>query len=171
MSTSLMQSPEPGEERNQRWAAMLVGAVVVVAAVLVIWLFARSSGGTGPKAAAPPPYAALVKLTEIKMSTAQNFVGATVTYLEGKITNSGDKSVTRAIAEITFRNSLDQVAQQEQLPIMVIEDRPGYSDAVGLNLLPLAPGQSRHFRLTFEHVTADWNQAYPELRIVDVSVK
>ena len=166
-----MQPPEPAEQRNQRWSAMLIGAVLVAVAVLTIWVFTRTSGDTGTKAANPQPYAGLVKLTDVKMATAQNFVGATVTYLEGKITNTGDKMVTRAIAEVTFRNSLDQVAQQEQLPIMVIEDRPGYSDAVGLNLLPLAPGQSRPFRLTFEHVTADWNQAYPELRIVDVTTK
>lgn len=165
-----MQPSAPGDQSNQRWPAMLVGAALVVVAVLAIWMFTRPAE-TATKAANPHPYAALVKVTDIKMSTAQNFVGATVTYLEGKITNTGDKTVTRAVADVTFHNSLGQVAQQEQLAIMVLEERPGYSDAVGLNQLPLAPGQSRPFRLTLEHVTADWDQAYPEIRIADVTTK
>jgi len=35
----------------------------------------------------------------------------------------------------------------------------------------LTPGQSKPFRLTFEHLSEQWNQAYPELQIVDVTVK
>jgi hypothetical protein len=35
----------------------------------------------------------------------------------------------------------------------------------------LAPAQAKPFRLTFEHVTADWNHEYPELKVMGVSVK
>jgi hypothetical protein len=42
---------------------------------------------------------------------------------------------------------------------------------VDLGAAPLAPGQSKPFRLTFEHVTADWNHEYPQLQVTDVSVK
>jgi hypothetical protein len=36
---------------------------------------------------------------------------------------------------------------------------------------PLAPGQGKPFRLTFEHISSDWNHAYPDLQVTDVSLK
>ena len=42
---------------------------------------------------------------------------------------------------------------------------------VDLNVSPLAPGQTKPFRLTFESLSAQWNQQYPEIRISDVVVK
>jgi len=35
----------------------------------------------------------------------------------------------------------------------------------------LVPAQAKPFRLTFEHVTADWNHEYPALKVTNVSVK
>ena len=46
-----------------------------------------------------------------------------------------------------------------------------YPDTVDLSVSPLAPGQGKQFRLTFEHVSNDWNHEYPELQVTDVSVK
>jgi hypothetical protein len=42
---------------------------------------------------------------------------------------------------------------------------------VDFNLSPLAPGQSKPFRLIFENISTQWNHAYPDLRITQVSVK
>jgi len=120
---------------------------------------------------ASSPYAGNLQLTDIKMSTADNFMGATVTYMEGKVTNAGDKTVTHATVEVTFKNSLDQVVQQERPPLMVRQERPGYSDAVDLAAAPLAPGQSRPFRLTFEHVSSDWNGQYPPVKVLTVETR
>jgi hypothetical protein len=171
MARSFLEADAPRDPADDRrpWPAFLIGGVLVVAAIGVIWFFSRDPHArTG---AAPPPYAAQLQVQDVKMATAQNFMGATVTYIEGQIVNTGDKTVTHAVADVTFRNAMDQVVQHETLPIRVLEDRPGYQDAVDLSLLPLAPAQARHFRLTFEHVSADWNQQYPALTIVDVSTK
>jgi len=108
------------------------------------------------------------------MSSAENFVGATVTYLDGKITNSGDRIATRAVVEATFMNSLGQVVQRETLPMHVLTTSTSggiYTDVVDLSATPLAPGQSRPFRLTLEHISADWNHAAPGLKVVDVATK
>lgn len=171
MATPFLDADAPRNRSDERrvWPAFVVGAALVVAALCTIWFFSRNPRATS--GAAPPPYAAQVRLQDVKMATAQNFVGATVTYLEGQIANLGQQTVTRAVADVTFRNAMDQVVQHDTLPIRVLEDRPGYQDAVDLALLPLAPGQARHFRLTFEHVSADWNQQYPTVKIVDVATK
>jgi Protein of unknown function (DUF2393) len=161
-------SPLSQPERESNLRPILVGVVIVVVVVGLIVLLSRG-GAKGP--AAVHPYAANLKISDLKMSQAQNFVGASVTYIDGTMTNAGDKTVTRAVAHVVFKNSMDQIAQVEDLPLRVLQTTGPYPDAVELNTAPLAPGQSKPFRLTFEHITTDWNQAYPELQVTDVTVK
>jgi hypothetical protein len=63
------------------------------------------------------------------------------------------------------------VAQAEDVPLYILETSGPYPDAVPLSKSPLAPGQSKQFRLTFEHVSNQWNQAYPEIKVTSVSLK
>jgi hypothetical protein len=46
-----------------------------------------------------------------------------------------------------------------------------YEEAVDLNLSPLAPGENKPFRLTFENISAQWNHAYPDLQITQVALR
>ena len=64
-----------------------------------------------------------------------------------------------------------QVAQVEQVPIKVLRTSGPYPDTVDLAAVPLASGQTKPFRLIFEHVSEQWNQTYPELQITDVTAK
>lgn len=156
----------PEHESNLR--PVLIGVVIVVVVVGVVVLLSRGSS-KGP--AAPHPYAANLRISDVKMSQAQNFVGASVTYIDGTVNNTGDKTVTHATAHVEFKNSMDQVVQVEDLPLRILQTGGPYPDAVDLTVSPLAPGQSKPFRLIFEHVSADWNQAYPTLQVTDVVVK
>jgi len=161
-------SPLTEMERDSNLRPILFGVVLVVLVVGVIALLTR---GSSKGATTPHPYAANLKLSDLKMSAAENFVGASVTYIDGTVTNAGDKTVTHAIVHVAFRNSLGEVAQAEDVPLHVLQTSGPYPDAVDLNLSPLAAGQGRPFRLTFEHISSDWNQAYPDLQVTDVSVK
>jgi hypothetical protein len=105
------------------------------------------------------------------MSQAQNFVGATVTYIDGTLDNTGDKTLAHAIVQVTFKDSYGQVAQIENVPIKVLQTGGPYDDTADLSIAPLASGQSKPFRLIFEHVSEQWNQAYPELQITNVTTK
>jgi len=156
------------QERASNSRPILLGVALVMVFAGVAAFFLRSS----PKGAvAPHPYASKVQLSDLKMSAAENFVGASVTYIDGTVTNSGDKTVTHAAVHVAFRNSLGEVAQAEDVPLHVLQTGGPYPDAVDLNLSPLAPRQGKPFRLTFEHISSDWNQAYPDLQVTDVSVK
>jgi len=53
----------------------------------------------------------------------------------------------------------------------VLQTSGPYPDAVDLSVSPLAPSQSKQFRLTFESVSAQWNHEYPELQITDLGTK
>lgn len=156
------------EPSDSNWRPILVGVGAVIVVMALLAWFLRSQPKT---AGGPPPYAAKLKLSDLKMSQAQNFVGATVTYIEGTVSNSGDKTVTHITIHVIFQDAMGEVAQLEDVPLRVQQATGPYQDAVDLGASPLAPGQSKPFRLTFEHVSANWNQAYPELQVTDVIVK
>lgn len=171
MGGLIQPQPAQQDESGRIWTFVGLGVAIVVIVVAVLAILGRSSRPTPQQ---PPAYAASLKLTDLKMSAAENFVGATVTYLDGKISNSGDKTVTHATVQAIFLNSLNQVVQRETLPIHVLTTGTSggiYTDAVDLSAAPLTPGQSRPFRLTLEHISADWNHAAPDLKIVDVATK
>jgi hypothetical protein len=105
------------------------------------------------------------------MSAAENFIGATVSYIDGKITNTGDKTVTHVIVQVNFEDSMGQVAQREDLPLRVIRSNGAYDEPVDLSAAPLAPGQSATYRLTFDSISSQWNHQYPDISITDLTVK
>jgi hypothetical protein len=111
------------------------------------------------------------RFSGLKLSQEQNFLGATVTYLEGSIANAGDKTVSGLNLNVVFRNTLDEIVQREVLPVRILDRSGAYADTYDMRLRPLAPGQQREFRLTFEHLSSDWNQQAPELRVAAVSLQ
>lgn len=161
--------PSPGmQEPDHSRRFILVAIAVVVGLVLVAALLLRAPVKTAPKI---PSYAAKLQISDIKMSQAQNFVGASVTYIDGNIANIGDKIVTHTMVRVTFRDSYGQVAQIEDVPIKLLQTSGPYPDTVDLAAAPLTSGQNKPFRLIFEHVSEQWNQASPELKIIDVTSK
>ncbi len=70
-----------------------------------------------------------------------------------------------------FRNSAQEVAQNETQPMKVIRMRDPYVDVEPVSAAPLKPGDERDFRLIFDHVTPDWDGAYPQLRILHVQTQ
>src|SRR5271157_3352373 len=156
------------EREESSLRPILIGIVIVGIVVSILALIFRAEQ---KKPAPPPAYAANLKFSDLKASAAQNFVGATVSYLDGTITNTGDKTVLHAVVQITFKDDMGQTAQREEIPIRVLRTGGPYDEAVDLNLSPLPPGQSKPFRLTFENISAQWNHAYPDLQITQVTVK
>ena len=148
---------------------MIVGALIVLLALGALILAGRNARSNAT--AAIDPYVKNLQLSEFKLSQAENFVGGNVTYLEGKVRNAGNKTVTGAQVRVIFKNSLDEVTQSETLPLMVITARQPYIDTSDLRSQPLKPGDTRDFRLTFEHVTADWNGAVPEVQVQSVTIQ
>ena len=168
MSGLIEPSPQNAEERESKLIPMMIGLGVVVVVVGLAVVLLREK----PKVVTPPPaYVSNVKISDLKTSAAENFVGASVNYVDGTVTNAGDKTLTHAVVRVTFKDSLGQVAQMEELPLRILEKSARYDDAVDLSSAPLPPGGSTPFRLTFEHISAEWNHEYPEVLVVDVSTK
>jgi hypothetical protein len=166
---SLGQPTPMAEEERDSSRLIIMIAVTVVIGIALAAAFLLREPPKAPKA--PSPYIAKLKLSDFKMSAAENFIGATVSYIDGTIANTGDKTVTRVMVEVNFEDSLGQLAQREDLPLRVVRPNGAYSEPVDLNVAPLPPGQSAPFRLTFDSISAQWNHQYPDLTITDVTVK
>ncbi|MFZ0308235.1 MAG: DUF2393 family protein [Candidatus Sulfotelmatobacter sp.] len=167
MGGLIQPTPVAEDHDSSRRTIAIAVAVVIVIAIVAAFLFR-----TQPKSASgPPPYAANLKLSNFKMSAAENFVGATVSYVDGTVTNSGGKTVTHVIVEVNFKDDLGQLAQRDNIPMQVLKTDGPYPEAVDFSVSPLGPGQSKAFRLTFESISAQWNHQYPEINVTDVAVK
>jgi len=167
MASLTQPNPQP-DQRESSLRPILLGIGLVIVVVGIVAILGRESPRTG---SGPPPYAANIKFSDLKMSAAENFVGARVTYLDGTVSNGGDKTVTRLVIHIVFKDTMGQTVQMEDMPVRVVETVGPYPDAVDLSAAPLAPGQSKPFRVTFEHVAADWNHEPPTLQVTDVTLK
>jgi len=164
----LIQPTLGADERETNWRAIgiAVGIVVLIVGLLLLISSTQQKAPSGP-----PAYAAQIKFSDMKMSAAENFVGATVSYIDGTVTNAGNQTVTHVMAEVTFKDSMGQLAQRETIPLRVLRTSGPYPEAVDLSLSPLAPAQSKPYRLIFESISAQWNHEYPEIKVTDVAVK
>ena len=147
------------EERST--SVYVLGAAAVLAVVVaIVVLLSRS--GSKPSTSSPvldrdqKAYLPQIVVADASMSAAENFLGHTVTYLDAKVTNKGTKTVRRLDLELTFVDTLGQVVLRET------------AHPVTLQMVPLKPGETRPFQVSFEHMPMDWNQAPPAVKPASV---
>jgi hypothetical protein len=162
--------PAPQESASERNRPLIVAGAVILAVLIVVFFLVRSAPKQ-PQELQIDKYAEYLQMTDLHLSQAQNFVGGQVTYLEGKISNVGAKTVSAVDVQCVFRNSLGEVVDKPVESVRVQQAQLGNPDFVNMAVAPLTPNASREFRIAFEHVSADWNQGLPELRIVHVDAK
>jgi hypothetical protein len=156
------------------WMPWIIAATVVILGLGILVVVGgrstpESPAGTGMAAA--DPYAAKLSISGLQMSEATSFSGAKVTYIDGQIANSGDRTITAITVQVGFRSDVNQFAQRVALPLNFIRTRQPYIDTQPVSAAPIEPGQSRDFRLIFDTVPPDWNLQFPEIRVINVRSK
>src|ERR1700720_2301641 len=96
-------SPPTNQSDNRNWVPMAIGGVFVL--VLIIGVVLLTRAGRPPAPVPGDPNLAKLQVSGLHMATAQNFAGGSVTYIEGKLTNSTDRKVTGANVQVLFKNS------------------------------------------------------------------
>ena len=148
---------------EDRSTPILIVAAAVLLAVLIGGLLLLRRGISSPAAGRPPmgaeekAYLAQISVADPRMSAAENFLGNTLTYLDARVTNQGTRAVRQLDLKLEFHDTLEQVVLRET------------AHAITLRMPPLKPGDTRPFRVTFEHVPVDWNQAAPVITAEYVS--
>jgi hypothetical protein len=153
------------------WIIAGVFIVLVVGGLILASRHARPANPGGAGLAPADPYAASLAFSDIKMSESSSVGGAKQTYLDGTIANNGSKTLTGLTVQVAFRDFSNILAQKETTPLSLIRTHEPYVDTEPVSAAPIKPGESREFRLIFDHVAANWNQQYPEIRVIEVEAR
>ncbi|HWX53562.1 MAG TPA: hypothetical protein VN176_03110 [Verrucomicrobiae bacterium] len=160
-------STGPGKANRKPWIPMVIGLLLIVMGMGVLALLGR--GKAAQTSGLNDFYIPKLQISGLHMEEAATFAGGKITYVEGRLNNGGDRKVTGASMEVLLKNSLNETVQKETQQVVVLLRATPYADYGSLDQSPLAPGQSREFRLTLEHVSADWDGQIPQVKIVKVT--
>jgi hypothetical protein len=163
-----------GREKTS-WLPWIAAAVVILVGLVFLIV---AGGRSHPDAtannagmAAADPYAVKLAISGLQMSEATSFSGAKVTYVDGQLANTGDKTLSAITVQVGFHSDVGQFAQRIAVPLSFIRTRQPYVDTEPVSAAPIEPGQTRDFRLIFDTVPADWNLQFPEIRVINVHTK
>src|SRR3954470_13080200 len=98
-------SSTPARERNWMPLAIAAGAVLLIAAFVVVVMQQRAGRATvAPVNAPADPYAANLSISNLAMSESSNLAGGKVTYIDGRIANTGPRTVSGVSVQVLYRN-------------------------------------------------------------------
>ena len=137
-------------DRRFRILASVLGAVVCLLVAVACSSQSQTKRGLTPDAKA---YVRNLQLSEISMKATESYAMQTVTEIEGKITNTGDRTIGFAEVTCIFYDRYGQVTKRERVPIIKT---------------PVRPGDTRKFRLPFDDLPESWNRQLPQLVIASI---
>ncbi|MDQ2900646.1 MAG: FxLYD domain-containing protein [Acidobacteriota bacterium] len=134
-----------------------------MAALVVAGIWAYLAFGPKP-AAAPQPvltveakaYLTSLKLSDVGIQASESFVKQSLVEIVGKISNGGRRTVKLVEVNCVFRDAAGQIIKRERVAV------------AGRKTGPLGPGDTKRFRLAFDDVPGNWNQAMPDLVIAQI---
>lgn len=151
------------------WAAAALIVLVVVGAL--VWAGRRKPAATPNTLQPEDAYAVNLPLSQLAMSESESLSGTKVTYLDGHIRNTGQKTVSGLTVQVVFGNDEAMPPRIETQPLTLIRTRQPYVDTEPVSAEPLKPGDDREFRLIFEAVPQNWNQQVPQVRTIHTETR
>lgn len=176
MEPGLEPSPLHAEPSERGWRLPLLIAGLVGLGVLagIVWL---GRPGSEPTPAVPthlPPlgpaeeaYLPQIELGPPELSRMQNYLGQQVTYLDLSVMNRGPQRVVALEVTIEFLDPYQAVVLRESFRAIA----PARPSPAGHPTGPLAAGESRTVRTSFEHIPADWDRRPPRVRITGLMLQ
>jgi hypothetical protein len=141
--------------------------VIGLAMILILGAFGWLTFAPKPKPPPPPiltpeakAYLNNLVLTNVHMQASESLVNQRVVEILGDITNKGNRVVRLAEVTCVFSDYKGRPVTREREAIV--------GATVGAMGGPLAPGASKPFRLAFDDLPEEWNQALPALVIAQI---
>jgi hypothetical protein len=146
---------------NRSVAVYILISLGTLAALVGGWVLLRPqvepSGTPAALSADEKAYLSKISVTDARMSAAQNFLGDTITFLDAKVTNQGSRTVRDVELKLEYVDMFGQVVLRN------------FTHAISARALPLPPGKTRDFQVSYDHMPADWNQAPPKITVTRVA--
>jgi hypothetical protein len=162
----------PKQETGLPWPVWAAAALIVVVVVAALAIAGRKKPAPLPTTLQPADaYASSLPLSQFAMSESSNLSGGKLTYLDGHVKNTGDRTVAGATVQVVFENDEAMAPQIDTIPLTLIRTREPYIDTEPLAADPIKPGEERDFRLIFESVPENWNTQMPRVRIIHTDLK
>ncbi|HZT36434.1 MAG TPA: DUF3426 domain-containing protein [Bryobacteraceae bacterium] len=139
-----------------------IGAIayVIIAAIVIaggLYWYSRYTASHQPQAPGltkeAKEYVRYLKLSDVSLKATESYVKQLVIEVQGKITNTGDKTVEFVDVYCVFYDAYGQLVRRERVPI--VSARTGV----------LKPSETKPFRLPFDDVPDSWNHQMPQLVI------
>lgn len=160
-----------GQREPRSWRVPLLAAGLGGLGLLAGWLWLAPSTPQEARPALPtvlPPLTATeeaylpeIEIGDLELSRWQNFLSQQVTYLDGTVKNRGPRSILALEMRLEFKDLYNQTVFR-QMARIVGSARLSPADP---RAAPLRAGEARQFRVAFEDLPKDWNQALPQIRI------
>jgi len=152
-----------GEERKEFPVTFLIGIVIVLLLIGGAVLWSRYSVPVANEEDKPlqvnpeeQAYLPEIQLTAPSMSRAANFLNQEVTYIFGTVGNGGNRKVKQIEITLEFHDPFGQVVLRDRQRLF-LPTAP-----------PMSPGDTRDFQVPYEHVSAEWNNVYPSIKVTGV---
>jgi hypothetical protein len=149
----------PGRGPSRFALVVAAAAVIIVLAGFYLWPGRQSPSRGGAPDVHPPfgpgerAYASKIKIENLALSRAENFLNQEVTILTGDLINTGDRTLREVELTVEFYDDMNQIALRESR-LALHSGNP-----------PLGPGERRAFDVSFEHIPTSWNMQQPAVRV------
>ena len=166
----LFNSPAPRPAPSSLLPWIIAGGAVLLF-VLALALFSHKPPSDRNALRPLDSYAPKLVFSALQMSESTSLSGGKSTFIDGRLRNTGDRTLTSATVQVLFANDETLPPQIETVPLALIRTREPYVDTQPIAASPLAPGDEREFRLIFENIESNWNQQLPAIHLVSAALR
>jgi hypothetical protein len=137
---------------------LISGLLVLLCLLAAIIYFSRPATQAGPPGPTPEAkaYLAHLSLSDVSMQASENLMKQRLVEVKGFLSNNGPRTIRSIEVYCIFSDTNGQEVHRERLPIISAKQPP------------LRPGEKRAFRLPFDVLPDNWNQAMPRLVIAQI---
>jgi hypothetical protein len=159
-----MQSPE--EDKRGIPIVLITGAIALVILIgVIVWLSRYAPEPVKPPEVplamgpAEQEYVSHIEFLAPQVARATNFLNQEVTFVFGTVKNNGPRPVKQIEITMEFHDVFKQVVLRDK-------ERLFSPDAI-----PLESYHMRDFQITYERLPAQWDQAYPSMKITGLALQ